>query len=88
MMFIRDPIKSNIWKEVDFNKTFQYKSLKEVEDILGEPDLFQIRDGLIILDYNDLVYAKHKVIRYQFVRLIFYQNRYTVLLPQNIYYKK
>ena len=88
MMFFRDPIGNNFWKESEFNKTVQNRSLFEIQEMFGEPDNFKIRDNMIILDYNDLVYPKEKAIRYQFVRLIFFKTRAATLLPQNIYYKK
>jgi len=88
MMFFRDPIKSGIWAEREFNLTVQNRTLDEVQQILGEPDTFQKRGDYIILDYKDLVYPKKRELRYPFVRLIFFDNRSMVLLPQNIYYKK
>ena len=88
MMFFRDPIGSGFWKESDFNNSVKLKSLDEVYNLLGEPDLFEIRDELIILDYNDLVYAKEKKNRYSFVRLVFFNQKDTVLFPKNIYFMK
>jgi hypothetical protein len=87
-MFIHDPVDHQVWKERDFNLTVAGMRVDEVYSFLGEPNVFIIRDGLLILDYYDIVYPKKRDIRYKFVRLIFFDRERTVLFPKNIYYQE
>jgi len=88
MLLFKDSLPDNIISEVEFNKTVKGKSLEQIYEILGEPDLFLVRENSIICDYFDRVYPEKKEIRYAQARLIFYKHRETYLHPRNIYFKK
>ena len=88
MMFFRNPLPDNLISEIEFNETVKGKSLEQVYEALGEPDLFSVREHLIVCDYFDRVYPEKKEIRYAQARLIFYKHRETYLHPRNIYFKK
>jgi hypothetical protein len=88
MMFFYDA-DSDAWSEIDFNRTAEYRTLEELFQIFGEPDKFEDRGKFLVLDYRGLVYKKqNKQNRYPLVRLMILNRKDTVLLPDNIYYKK
>jgi hypothetical protein len=87
-MFFHDPI-GKVWSEKEFNATVKHKTLKEIYDIFGEPESFQVRkNDLIVLDYYDLVYPKKRDTRYKFVRIVLFNRDDAVLLPNSIYFQK
>jgi hypothetical protein len=77
--------------EVEFNRTALYQDVETLYNRFGEPDGFQIRDGILVLDYNDLVRVsgqEESDIRYSNVRLLYRNLRKAPLSPKAVYFIK
>ncbi len=90
MIFSSDPVDERLLSEIEFNKTVAMKTAREIIEIIGEPDSFEIRenDRIIVFDYYNLVFCKKKEDKYTFVRLILFERGEAPLLPENIFFKK
>jgi hypothetical protein len=89
-MFFHSSRKEGV-DEVEFNRTVLYKGVESLYQRFGEPDGFQIREGILVLDYNDLVRVSGREaedIRYSNVRLLYRNIRKAPLSPKAVYFVK